>query len=108
MIREITRCRVCGSEELTLVLNLGSQVLTGVFPKTRTESITSGPLELVKCTSDRGCGLVQLHRHLVQQILIERGKGLQHPATADDRRGRMQQLVQQFRVVFQNDLVDFQ
>lgn len=61
MIREITRCRICNSEELMPVLNLGSQALTGVFPKTRKEPITSGPLELVKCVSDRGCGLVQLH-----------------------------------------------
>ncbi len=61
MIQEITRCRVCNSEELTPVLNLGTQALTGVFPKMRMEPITSGPLELVKCISDQGCGLVQLH-----------------------------------------------
>lgn len=44
------------------VLNLGTQALSGVFPKAKTEPITSGPLELVKCVSDRDCGLVQL-RH---------------------------------------------
>jgi hypothetical protein len=62
MIRTITRCRICGAQDLVSVLNLGTQALTGVFPKSKTEAITSGPLELVKCTSQSGCGLVQL-RH---------------------------------------------
>src|SRR5882672_3089083 len=60
MTREITRCRICGGAELATVLNLGSQALTGVFPKTKMEPVSSGPLELVKCQA--GCGLVQL-RH---------------------------------------------
>ncbi len=58
MTREISRCRICADTGLVSVLNLGCQALTGVFPKTKTEAITSGPLELVKC--QRGCGLVQL------------------------------------------------
>lgn len=62
MIREVTRCRICHSEKLVPVLNLGTQALSGVFPGTKTEPITSGPLELIKCISDRDCGLVQL-RH---------------------------------------------
>jgi hypothetical protein len=60
MIREITRCRVCGSTELASVLDLGSQALTGVFPKRKSETITSGPLELLKCQG--ACGLVQLRQ----------------------------------------------
>jgi NDP-4-keto-2,6-dideoxyhexose 3-C-methyltransferase len=60
MTREIARCRICGSAALATVLNLGSQALTGVFPKTKTQPVSSGPLELVKCQA--GCGLVQL-RH---------------------------------------------
>ncbi len=36
-------------------------MLTGVFPKTRKEDITCGPLKLVKCTGgDNVCGLLQL------------------------------------------------
>ena len=62
MIREFHRCRICNSPHLTPVLDLGTQCLTGVFPKTREERITSGPLELVKCHAGDGCGLVQL-RH---------------------------------------------
>ena len=60
--RAITACRCCGSTELASVLSLGEQVLTGVFPRSPEETLTSGPLELVKCTGAESCGLVQL-RH---------------------------------------------
>ena len=65
MYTEIRKCRICGNTELVPILNLGSQVLTGVFPKKKDAVITSGPLELVKCKADKennSCGLVQL-RH---------------------------------------------
>src|SRR3989338_469225 len=62
--RRIEHCRICGNEELVTVVNLGSQYLTGVFPKSKDEIVGSGPLELVKCQEDKEgkyCGLVQLH-----------------------------------------------
>jgi C-methyltransferase C-terminal domain/Putative zinc binding domain/Methyltransferase domain len=65
MYAEISKCRICGSAELVPVLNLGEQSLTGVFPTKKDQKITSGPLELVKCSEDgnaRSCGLLQL-RH---------------------------------------------
>lgn len=62
MYTEIKRCRICGNTDLVSVINLGNQYLTGVFPGSKTESITSGPLELVKCQGNNCCGLVQL-RH---------------------------------------------
>jgi NDP-4-keto-2,6-dideoxyhexose 3-C-methyltransferase len=58
--RKIERCRICGSAELVVVLDLGKQVLTGVFPRKRDTSITAGPMQLVKCNSEDGCGLLQL------------------------------------------------
>lgn len=60
----ITNCRICNNEDLRLVLDLGVQYLTGVFPRsTGSDLITKGPLELVKCFGgDEVCGLVQL-RH---------------------------------------------
>lgn len=47
-----------------MVVDLGTQYLTGVFPKSvKPNSITKGPLELVKCFGNESvCGLVQL-RH---------------------------------------------
>ncbi len=56
-----TACRICKNSNLVRVLDLGEQVLTGVFPKlTDTQPITKGPLHLVKCMGDGYCGLVQL------------------------------------------------
>jgi len=60
MEKVITACRVCGSEDLKLIFDLGNQVMTGVFPSTRDMKITSGPVELVKCSGEGRCGLVQL------------------------------------------------
>jgi len=53
----ISECRISGSKRLISVLNLGDQVLTGVFPKSKEEQITRGPLELVWCPDS---GLLQL------------------------------------------------
>ena len=61
MYRAITRCRICGNTELLEVLDLGVQALTGVFPATREQAITEGPLKLVRCAARPGsCGLLQL------------------------------------------------
>lgn len=53
----ITECRLCDASALVRVLDLGEQALTGVFPRTPYEHVTSGPLELVWC---RSCTLLQL------------------------------------------------
>lgn len=57
--KEITRCRASGSRDLIPVLNLGHQVLTGVFPRSAQTPVTAGPLDLVWCPDG---GLLQL-RH---------------------------------------------
>jgi NDP-4-keto-2,6-dideoxyhexose 3-C-methyltransferase len=59
-VRELTNCRICGSSNLAPVLDLGAQALTGVFPRAPTDPITSGPLILIKCVGEGGCGLLQL------------------------------------------------
>jgi len=61
MYSKVNQCRICGNQNLVKVLNLGEQTLTGVFPKTKDQVITRGPLHLVKCTGlDDCCGLLQL------------------------------------------------
>jgi hypothetical protein len=73
MYRKIERCRICGNRNLKLVLDLGNQMLTGVFPKVKGENITVGPLRLVKCTGDGDiCGLLQLeHSYDLSEIYGE-------------------------------------
>ena len=59
----IDTCRICGHGDFDLVVDLGSQALTGVFQKSEQQHVPVGPLELVKChETTGGCGLVQL-RH---------------------------------------------
>ena len=53
----IDTCRVGGGDQLVTVLDLGHQKLTGVFPKSPTDPVTSGPLRLVWCPAS---GLLQL------------------------------------------------
>jgi NDP-4-keto-2,6-dideoxyhexose 3-C-methyltransferase len=61
MYTKLEKCRICGNRNLVEVLDLGIQALTGVFPKSRTEAVTSGPLKLVKCIGGSDiCGLLQL------------------------------------------------
>lgn len=54
------RCRICGNTNLVQVLDLGVQMLTGVFPRTRDAAVTAGPLRLMKCMGKHACGLLQL------------------------------------------------
>jgi hypothetical protein len=55
--RAIDRCRISGSSNLVTVLHLGAQALTGIFPRRKSEPVTSGPLEVVWCPDS---GLLQL------------------------------------------------
>lgn len=60
MYTDASVCRLCGKDELTSVMDLGTQALTGVFPKSRDEKVDAGPVELLRCSAKDGCGLVQL------------------------------------------------
>ena len=53
----ILTCRASGSPNLIQVLSLGKQVLTGVFPRTVDQHVSTGPLDLVWCPDS---GLLQL------------------------------------------------
>jgi hypothetical protein len=55
--RKLDKCRLGGSSHLVTVLSLGEQCLTGVFPSSRDEKITKGPLDLVWSPDS---GLLQL------------------------------------------------
>ena len=62
MYSKVSACRICGNPQLEPILDLGEQMLTGVFPKSKDPlAATVGPLQLVKCMGDATkCGLVQL------------------------------------------------
>lgn len=61
MYKKIEKCRICGNAHLECVLDLGEQMLTGVFPHDKGSKVTTGPLRLVKCTGGENvCGLLQM------------------------------------------------
>lgn len=61
MYKKVEKCRICGNTHLERVLDLGEQMLTGVFPREKGAKVTIGPLHLVKCVGgDEACGLLQM------------------------------------------------
>jgi hypothetical protein len=66
MYTRIADCRMCYGSALVPVLDLGTQALTGIFPKSSEENIPAGPLRLVRCAD---CGLVQLEHNYDLSIL---------------------------------------
>jgi len=70
-VMEIRRCRLCGGGQLQTVIDLGPQYIASIFTGDDvTDHLkTRYPLEVVRCASKRGCGLVQL-RHSVSRKLL--------------------------------------
>ena len=76
--KEISKCRICGNTDIKPVVDLGNMSLTGVFPKSKTEKVESGPLELVKCDDSNDktkCGLVQLRYNYNPDLLYGQDYG---------------------------------
>lgn len=57
MSNRIDGCRICSSGQFDLILDLGYQCLTGIFPANEANDPENEPLELLKCAN---CDLVQL------------------------------------------------
>lgn len=69
----ITKCRVCGSNRLETVVDLGVQSLSGQFPLIGKPDPLYAPLKLVQCQGD--CGLVQLGHHMPLDKMYNKGYG---------------------------------
>ena len=55
-----SHCRICGSKNLAKIIDLGKQPLSSVFPSRHQKDPKSSELQLLRCVSNTGCGLVQL------------------------------------------------
>ncbi len=63
-----TQCRICKNPHLKPIIDLGSQPLSGVFPRPESKDPSVSPLDLVRCDVEAmpgACGLVQL-RHTAE------------------------------------------
>ena len=67
-IKEIDKCRICGSDKLTDLFSLGDLYIS-TFVKSKGDNIGNAPLDLVWCDN---CTLVQL-RHTAPQELMYSG-----------------------------------
>lgn len=73
LCRRIDACRICGGDELRPVISLGAQYVAGVFLVEEPPAPLNRPypLEVVRCASPDGCGLVQLHHSLDPRVLYD-------------------------------------
>jgi hypothetical protein len=71
-VTKIANCRVCHGDNLLSVLDLGSQFLTGVFPRSREEAVVRGPLELLWCSD---CNLLQLAHSYAPNLMYGENYG---------------------------------
>jgi hypothetical protein len=60
MFKTILNCLVCDSTQLANVITLVEQAFNYVLTHSFSENISSGNVDLVKCSSAERCGLVQL------------------------------------------------
>ena len=99
--KEIESCRICGNQELDLILELGILPLTGFFPNTKIEDVPAGPLTLVKCSESNlknSCGLVQLKESYNSELMYGQNYGY--------RSGLNKSMVQHLQVKV-NNILDY-
>ena len=93
----LAHCRISGRQDLARILDLGEQMLTGVFPRRPDPTITTGPLRLVKCVGDTACGLLQLeHTYDVGEMYGDNygyRSGL-NPSMVKHLRGKVRRILQ--------------
>lgn len=77
-ITPIKKCRSCNSIDLDIILELGNQMLSGVFRTEDLDNILSGPLTLIQCSN---CNLVQLHHSYPLDEMYNEGYGYRSGAT---------------------------
>jgi hypothetical protein len=69
VFEKVKCCRICKSQILENLLDLGDFHLSGIFPSSRNQVIEKGPLSLILCED---CGLVQLaHQYDMEKLFGE-------------------------------------
>ena len=74
---EISKCRICNSTSLESVIDLGEQFLASSFVHEQVSDALNCkyPLEVVRCASDNGCGLLQLKHTINPSLMYADGYG---------------------------------
>ncbi len=69
---KIKNCRSCSSVSLKKLYSLGSQLLTGIFPKNKFEKVPRGELSMVMCAK---CNLLQLENSFDVNVMYGENYG---------------------------------
>ncbi len=71
IVRRRATCRICGSPDLRPVIDLGEQCIASIFVADDVSPtlLKPYPLEVVRCASPEGCGLVQLRHTICPDVL---------------------------------------
>jgi hypothetical protein len=104
--QKITKCRISGSPNLVPILDLGSQVLTGVFPKDLKQQISQGPLSLIWCPDS---GLIQLEHSFSLSEMYGSNYGYRsglNPTMVEHLANKVQWLERNFNVESQDVIID--
>jgi NDP-4-keto-2,6-dideoxyhexose 3-C-methyltransferase len=104
MTHRITKCRICGNENLSVVLDLGEQTLSGIFPD-KPELEHKSPLRLLKCDekhTDVGtfsCGHIQMEYTFTPEIMYGEDYGYRsglNKSMVAHLKGRVDEIIKRF------------
>jgi hypothetical protein len=104
MTHRITKCRICGNEKLSVILDLGEQTLSGIFPD-KPELEHKSPLRLVKCDEKHSdgvqfpCGHVQMEYTFTPEIMYGDDYGYRsglNNSMVKHLKGRVDEITQRF------------
>lgn len=105
MTHRITNCRICGNPNLTKILDLGEQTLSGIFPD-KPELEHKSPLGLVKCSKELGpegiqlsCEHVQMEYTFTPEVMYGDDYGYRsglNKSMVNHLKGRVDEITQRF------------
>ena len=109
-ISEIKKCRICGNDQFTTVIDLGNQALSGRFPRKDDPDPPRAPLVMVKCDNSKNpdaCGLIQLKHSVppVEMYTCEYGYRSGINKTMSDHLADITDKVQKIVCLENNDIV---
>jgi len=104
MTHRITKCRICGNTNLDTILDLGEQILSGVFPS-KPELEHKSQLKLVKCSETHSdnmkisCGHIQLEETFTPEIMYGKDYGYRSGLNNNmvkHLKGRVDEIIKRF------------
>jgi len=104
MTTKITKCRYCNNENLKVIVDLGEQHLSGIFPN-EPELEHKSPLRLVKCSGPHSrevstpCGLIQMEHTFDPDVMYGDDYGYRsglNNSMVKHLKGRVDEIISRF------------